>query len=234
VSLKGSRFGGLTPPSRAQSAGGRSSAKTRGFRGILGSTGPRVPGSHPRLRGMDAPPIQYARTEDGVNIAWWEIGTGPAVLFLNAPSKSNSELLWSIPEAAQFLDRLGARRRLVGFDWRGTGLSDRDPLDFTIDTLQRDVAAVIQYAGLEIFSLLAQEYAACVGIAYAAARPTEVHALAIWNGHLAYVDNQGAEGASLFGQAQDIWFEGNSPADHAGGCHRAAGGQYEAPAAWLP
>jgi len=123
---------------------------------------------------MDAPPIQYARTEDGVNVAYWTLGRGPAVVFLNGPHFSHSQLLWAIPEAATFLERLGQGRQLVGFDWRGTGLSDREPIDFSPEAMQRDLAAVVQQLALEQYSLLAQDQSSYVAIPFAASRPDEV------------------------------------------------------------
>ncbi len=158
---------------------------------------------------MDAPPIQYARTEDGVNIAYWARGDGPTVLFLNGPHFSHSQLLWAIPEAADFFELFGRGRRLVGFDWRGTGLSDREPIDFSPGAMQRDVAAVVEQLALERYSLLAQDQSSYVAIPFAASRLEEVLAMALWHGSLG-IDNRAKAvemGSELMRQNFALWTE---------------------------
>jgi pimeloyl-ACP methyl ester carboxylesterase len=74
---------------------------------------------------MDAPPIQYARTEDGVNIAYWTLGEGPALVQLYNPFMSRVDREWEVPALRAWYERLAATFRLIRFDLRGCGLSDR-------------------------------------------------------------------------------------------------------------
>jgi hypothetical protein len=64
------------------------------------------------------PAIQYARTSDGVNIAYYSIGAGePPLVYLTTGSHLERE--WACPEQRQWLQRLAADRRLVRFDRAG-------------------------------------------------------------------------------------------------------------------
>ena len=69
-------------------------------------------------------PIRYARSGD-VNIAYQVTGEGEIDLVLVPGFVSHLELDWDDPRSAHFLDRLGSFTRLIRFDKRGTGLSDR-------------------------------------------------------------------------------------------------------------
>ncbi len=77
------------------------------------------------------PQTRYARSGD-VNIAYQVVGDGPRDLVLVPGWVSNVEVFWEHPAAASFLNRLASFCRLILFDKRGTGLSDRvDILQFS-------------------------------------------------------------------------------------------------------
>ena len=78
------------------------------------------------------PRIQYAKTEDGVNIAYWTMGEGMPLVHMPAPF-SHLQLDWEVPEFRDWYERLARRRTLVCFDNRGGGLSDPDLTDVSID-----------------------------------------------------------------------------------------------------
>jgi len=69
--------------------------------------------------------IQYARSGD-VNIAYQVTGEGAFDLVLVSGFVSHLDYDWEHPSSAQLLERLGSFARLIRFDKRGTGLSDRD------------------------------------------------------------------------------------------------------------
>ena len=71
-----------------------------------------------------APEIRYAKSGD-VHIAYQAFGNGPVDLVIIPGFISNIEHYWDWPEAARWLDHLAARARVILFDKRGTGLSDR-------------------------------------------------------------------------------------------------------------
>ena len=72
----------------------------------------------------DAPEILYARSGD-VHIAYQVVGDGPVDLVYTPGIWSNLEIMWEWPEWSRYLYRLAAFSRLILFDMRGVGLSDR-------------------------------------------------------------------------------------------------------------
>jgi pimeloyl-ACP methyl ester carboxylesterase len=72
------------------------------------------------------PETRYARSGD-VNIAYQVVGKGPFDLVYGPGWVSNVEMMWEKPYRADFLARLASFSRLILFDKRGTGLSDRVP-----------------------------------------------------------------------------------------------------------
>lgn len=80
---------------------------------------------------MVAPPIQYARAEDGVNIAFWTLGQGQPLIEQSQSPYSHCEAFWRSHEATRWFTRFAAGRQLVYLDHRGQGLSDRGPGDFS-------------------------------------------------------------------------------------------------------
>jgi pimeloyl-ACP methyl ester carboxylesterase len=73
---------------------------------------------------MPRPETHYARSADGVHVAWQVHGSGPIDLVFVHGFISNLELHWEDPGLAHLLTRLGAFARVIQFDKRGTGLSD--------------------------------------------------------------------------------------------------------------
>jgi pimeloyl-ACP methyl ester carboxylesterase len=92
------------------------------------------------------PKTQYARSGD-VNIAYQVLGEGPRDLVLVPGWVSNIEVFWEEPALARFLTRLASFTRLVLFDKRGTGLSDRVSDLPNLETRMDDVRAVLDTVG---------------------------------------------------------------------------------------
>ena len=59
------------------------------------------------------PRVQYARTKDGVNIAFWSIGEGEPLIFLPSMPMSHIEYEWQFPEWRAFYERFADRRRVI-------------------------------------------------------------------------------------------------------------------------
>ena len=93
-------------------------------------------------------PIRYARSGD-VNIAYQVTGGGDRDLVLVPGFVSHLELDWEDPRSADFLDGLGSFARLIRFDKRGTGLSDRPGGLPDLETRMDDVRAVMDAVGSE-------------------------------------------------------------------------------------
>jgi pimeloyl-ACP methyl ester carboxylesterase/DNA-binding winged helix-turn-helix (wHTH) protein len=94
-----------------------------------------------------APETHYARSGD-VNIAYQVVGEGPIDLVFVMGWVSHLEYFWAEPSFARFLRRLASFSRLILFDKRGTGLSDRVPLNAlpTLEQRMEDVHAVMDAA----------------------------------------------------------------------------------------
>ncbi len=126
------------------------------------------------------PRIQYAQTADGVNIAFWTLGEGVPFVHLPWFRMSHIQLEWQIPEYRRWYEGLAERLRLVRYDGRGIGLSDRDVSDYSLDALVLDLEAVVDRLGLESFALAGFLHTGPVAIAYAVRHPERVSHLVLW------------------------------------------------------
>lgn len=97
---------------------------------------------------MTPPPVKYAKN-DGVHIAYQVLGDGPIDLVLVHGWVSHLELNWDEPSIARFLERLAGFSRLIVFDKRGTGLSDRvaESALPTLEQRMEDMRAVLDAVG---------------------------------------------------------------------------------------
>ena len=126
------------------------------------------------------PPIQYARTTDGVNIAYWAIGDATPFVHMPWFRMSHIQLEWQIPEIKRWYDALASRMQLVRYDGRGIGLSQRSVSDYSLDALVRDVEAVVDRLELPRFALFGLVHTGPVAVAYAARHPERVSKLVLW------------------------------------------------------
>jgi pimeloyl-ACP methyl ester carboxylesterase/DNA-binding winged helix-turn-helix (wHTH) protein len=109
-------------------------------------TSASIPAALPRHK----PETRYARNGD-VNIAYQIVGDGPIDIVFVMGWISHLEYFWKEPHFAAFLDRLSSFSRLILFDKRGTGLSDRVPLSGlpTLEQRMEDVHSVMDAVGSE-------------------------------------------------------------------------------------
>ncbi len=127
------------------------------------------------------PRIHYCTTSDGVSIAYSVTGNGTPFLQMPALPLGHLQMEWQIPMIRTWYERLGATRTLVRYDARGIGLSERSVSDFSVDSLIRDLDAVVDRLNLERFALFAAIHAGPVAIAYAARHPERVSHLVLWS-----------------------------------------------------
>src|SRR6266849_4570374 len=151
----------------------------RGSSNDLAERGPPGSGDGESRLPPAVPPIQYARTADGVGIAFWTLGRGTPLVYLAGGRWSHVEL-WQIPECRHWYERLAQQRMLVRYDLRGTGQSERDVSDFSLEALVLDVEAVVDRLNLAQFALFGAADAGPVAIAYTARHPERVSHLVLW------------------------------------------------------
>lgn len=122
-----------------------------------------------------SPPIRYAKSDD-VDIAYQVVGDGPTDLVFVAGALTNLEVLWEDPDYRRFCERLGTFTRLLLFDKRGMGLSDRVRIG-TLEQRMDDVRAVMDAAGSESAALMGVSEGGPLSMLFAAAHPERTRAL---------------------------------------------------------
>jgi class 3 adenylate cyclase len=95
------------------------------------------------------PETRYAKAADGTYLAYQVFGEGPVDLLYIPGWASHLEVYWEYPAAARFFRRLATIARVIMFDKRGTGLSDRVTAFADLETMMDDVRAVLDAAGSE-------------------------------------------------------------------------------------
>jgi pimeloyl-ACP methyl ester carboxylesterase/DNA-binding XRE family transcriptional regulator len=141
----------------------------------------RLDGGHVQLppRHTVAPPIvQYALSGE-VAIAYQVFGTGPIDLVVTPGFISHRELDWEHPGAVRFFERLAAVARVIVFDKRGTGMSDRVAVA-TLDERIDDIRAVMDAAGSERAALLGLSEGGPMATLFAATYPVRTTALVLY------------------------------------------------------
>ena len=126
------------------------------------------------------PRIQYTQTADGVSIAFWTLGEGMPFVDMPPVPFSHAQLEWQLSEIRLWYERLARNRRVIRYDGRGTGMSDRDVPALSLDSLVSDLEAVTDYLALPQFVIFAPFNSGPVAIAYASRYPDRVARLVLW------------------------------------------------------
>jgi pimeloyl-ACP methyl ester carboxylesterase/DNA-binding CsgD family transcriptional regulator len=128
-------------------------------------------------------PIRFCRSRDGARIAYSVSGEGPVLIkAANLASDIESEL--EHPVLGGMLEALGRGRRLVRYDARGFGLSDRDVADLSLERQVEDLGAVAAAVGAPRYSLVGMAGGSVMALRHTAAHPGRVHRLVIYGGFL--------------------------------------------------
>ncbi|MGF6778597.1 adenylate/guanylate cyclase domain-containing protein [Paraburkholderia sp. GAS334] len=122
------------------------------------------------------PDTRYARS-GGVNVAYQVLGKGPPDLVVVPGWVSNIDLSWEEPAFARFLTRLSSFSRVILFDKRGTGLSDRVADMPSLEVRMDDVWAVMRAVGSEVAALLGYSEGGTMCALFAATYPARTSAL---------------------------------------------------------
>ena len=160
---------------------------------------------------MRLPETRYARSGD-LRIAYQVTGQGPIDLVFVPGFLSNLEVHWEEPGYAHLMRRLAAFARLIHFDKRGTGLSDRvDPAHLpNLETRADDVRAVMEAAGSGRAAILGASEGAPLAMLFAATYPERVRALVLYGGYAHFKRwVQGDEAVARFvAEAERTWGTG--------------------------
>jgi class 3 adenylate cyclase len=149
---------------------------------------------------VDIPDVRYAHA-GSIAIAFQVVGEGPRTL-LYSPPLSDLYSIWAAPSSRPFLDRLAADLRLIVFNPRGTGLSDK-PRDISLEARMDDILAVLDTLEIDRASLLGNWLGATTCALFAASYPERCERLVLQ--HLA---PRGTTTPDYpYGATEDWWLE---------------------------
>jgi class 3 adenylate cyclase/pimeloyl-ACP methyl ester carboxylesterase len=134
---------------------------------------------------MDLPETRYAKSGD-VRIAYQVTGSGPFDIVWVTGFVSNLDLEWESPPRARFFSRLSAFSRLIRFDKRGTGLSDRVSGMPHLEARMDDVRAVMDAAHCDCAAVIGASEGGAMSMLFAATYPQRTRALVLYGTYAHY------------------------------------------------
>ncbi|MGH6788080.1 MAG: alpha/beta fold hydrolase [Pseudolabrys sp.] len=126
--------------------------------------------------------ISFCRSDEKINIAYAAVGSGP-VLLKTANWLTHLEYDWESPVWLPLLQQLAQKNRLIRYDSRGNGLSDRTVDDISFASFARDFDAVVGASKAERFAVLGISQGAAIAIDYAVRHPDRVTKLVLHGGY---------------------------------------------------
>jgi pimeloyl-ACP methyl ester carboxylesterase/class 3 adenylate cyclase len=167
------------------------------------------------------PETRYARSGD-VSIAYQVTGEGPFDIVLVPPSVSHVELAWQVPAFRAMFERLESFSRLIHFDKRGTGMSDRVTGVPTLETRMDDLRALMDAVGSERAAVMGWSEGCAMGALFAATYPERVWALVLYGGKARSLRAPDYPWGSTEAEALRAVAEGRSRGDESGYAEQAA------------
>jgi class 3 adenylate cyclase len=131
---------------------------------------------------VDRPKTRYATTDDDVHIAYQVVGDGPIDLVFVHSFVSHVEVFWELPAFERFVRELSSWARVILFDKRGVGLSDRLSVIPTIEARLDDLRAVLDAVGSERTLVVGNNDGGALAALFAATYPERTLGLALWRG----------------------------------------------------
>jgi class 3 adenylate cyclase len=128
---------------------------------------------------MDQQQVRFCTSADGTRIAYASFGQGPPLLVIQRWAMP-VDLIWRDAEVRRFHEQLAMYSRVVTFDRRGQGVSERDVTDVSMDRQVEDALSVVDAVGLSTFDVFGDADAAAVGVELAARKPELVSRLVVW------------------------------------------------------
>lgn len=144
----------------------------------------------PRAAASVRQDIRYCTTGDGVRLAYASVGSGPP-LVKASNWLTHLDFEWGSPIWRHWYAALSRHHRLVRYDERGTGLSQRDVDYGSFDLWVHDLETVVEAAGLDRFPLLGISRGGSIAIAYAVKHPERVTHLVLHGAFAAGVNHAG-------------------------------------------
>ncbi|MGH2679537.1 MAG: alpha/beta fold hydrolase [Actinomycetota bacterium] len=131
---------------------------------------------------MQIPETHYAKTADDVHVAYQVFGDGPVDILFVLGWVTHIERMWSEPHFARFFSRMASFARVMIFDKRGVGLSDRVPEDRlpTLEVRMDDARAVMDAAGSERAVILGVSEGGPMAMLFAATYPERTIGLIVY------------------------------------------------------
>jgi DNA-binding winged helix-turn-helix (wHTH) protein/alpha-beta hydrolase superfamily lysophospholipase len=126
--------------------------------------------------------IRFCKTSDGLSLAYSAVGTGPTIVRVLGHF-THLEAEWEWPELRLFWERLAERHTVVRYDGRWMGLSDPYDGEFTEETRQRDLDAVLTAAGAEKVALLGISEGGWTAATYAVEHPERLTHLILYGAY---------------------------------------------------
>ena len=126
--------------------------------------------------------IRFCTTSDGVSIAYSAVGTGPYIVRVLGHF-THLEAEWEWPDLRRFWEHLAERHTVIRYDGRGIGLSDAYAGEFTEETRQRDLDAVLNAIGIEHAVLLGISEGGWTAATYAIEHPTRITHLILYGAY---------------------------------------------------
>jgi len=130
----------------------------------------------------DLPTTHYVKSDD-VHIAYQVFGEGSLDLLFVPGFVSNIEAIWEAPDHRAFFRRLASFCRVVLFDKRGTGMSDRGSQVFTLEQRMHDVQAILDEVGCERAALFGVSEGGPMSLLYSATYPARTSALVLYGSY---------------------------------------------------
>ena len=132
------------------------------------------------------PKTKYARSGD-VCIAYQVTGNGPFDVVWAPGTMSQLDLDWEIPQRALFFERFSQFCRLIRFDKRGTGLSDRPVKMATLEERTDDIRAVMDDLGIDRANIFGVSEGGSMACLFAATYPQRVNSLLVWGAQARWI-----------------------------------------------
>jgi DNA-binding SARP family transcriptional activator/pimeloyl-ACP methyl ester carboxylesterase len=158
-----------------------------------------------RSKHMPIPRIRYARTEDGINLAYQVVGDGPLDLIVVPGYISHLDTWWEA-WSGRLVRRLASFCRLILFDKRGMGLSDRPP-NVDVEQWMEDTKTVLDAAGSEQAAVLGVTAGGLIAMLFAATYPARTHSLMVYGGFARQLQNDDDYPIGLLPQMVDAHVE---------------------------